>query len=514
MKNIARSSVWFYVAFGLAVGFTYFSTQERPSIKAIETVQAASDSSSTEASTEEGAKQSPTMKLGDPLPANLFVELARVVNPSVVSVAADIRPQRMRRGGFGGRDPFFDLLEEFMGPQGIPREQDDSPRDTAQPIGTGFIIDPDGLILTNNHVVEASNSLKVQLIDNPTLYPAKVIGRDPRTDIALIKIDAKHKLPAVKLGSSESTKVGEWVAAFGNPYGHTFSMSKGIISAIGRKIRELNSIPFLQTDASINPGNSGGPLVNTKGEVIGVNSAIDARAQGIGFAIPIDHVKTLIPQLKKSGRIVYGYIGVEIAPITAQARQALKLKNSKGALIANVQPGGPAAKGGIQSLDVITSFGGKSIDDPNDLIDAVKDTPIGKEVKVSLMSEGKSKSVSLKVGEPPKDPYQISQASEPAQLPGQKQAPNQLGFKIVDYSDRVAKQFNLRSNGPKGPVIAEVEAESLAGQSGLRPGDIVLEVNRKPVKTANDVIKQLGSGTNILRVKNGERISIVFIETP
>lgn len=247
------------------------------------------------------------LKAGDPLPADTFIELNKLVNPAVVNISTSQMPRPNRRPPRGYPDPFFDLFQQFMGPGPFNFQQ----QQPLQALGTGFIIREDGLILTNNHVVDKADVIKVQLNENDKdTYDAKIIGRDSATDIALLKIESKKKLPTAQLGSSSGLQVGEWVAAFGNPYGHGHTMTKGIISALGREIDELNRFPFLQTDASINPGNSGGPLVNTQGLVIGVNTAIDARAQGIGFAIPINEVKSILPMLEKDGSIKRGFLGV------------------------------------------------------------------------------------------------------------------------------------------------------------------------------------------------------------
>ncbi|MEO0336831.1 MAG: trypsin-like peptidase domain-containing protein, partial [Pseudomonadota bacterium] len=297
---------------------------------------------------------------GDPLPANRFVELAKLVNPAVVNINTTSIPktQRNRRRN---QDPFFDLFEQFANPYyGRPQRP-------AQSLGTGFIIRENGLIITNNHVIEKADIIKVQLDENSKeSYEAKVIGRDPKTDIALIKIDAKKKLPIVEFGSSQDLEVGEWVAAFGNPYGHGHSMTKGIVSAIGREIDELNLFPFLQTDASINPGNSGGPLVNLRGQVIGVNTAIDARAQGIGFAIPIDNVKSILKELETNGRVERGYIGIYMTDVDPRAAKELELKSSSGALVAQVMADSPAEKAGLQPYDLIYELAGKKIESTRD----------------------------------------------------------------------------------------------------------------------------------------------------
>ncbi len=346
----------------------------------------------------------PKVKAGEPLPANLFIELAKAVNPAVVNVFTTYLP-RDRRALDPRRDPFFDMFEQFMGPQqygqGMPQ----------QSLGTGFIIREDGLIVTNNHVIDRADVIKVQISESTKeSFDAKVIGRDARTDIALIKIDAKKKLPFVKLGASSDVQVGEWVAAFGNPYGYGHTMTKGIISAVGREIDELNLFPFMQTDASINPGNSGGPLVNAQGLVIGVNTAIDARAQGIGFVIPIDNVKSILPQLEKEGGVARGFIGVDLADLDEDGANMLKLKNSEGALITQVMPGSPAAKAGVQAYDLVVGFGDNKVTSVRDLRKWVASTPVGAKIALKVMRDGKHKSIALQVGGSPElcDPLDSS----------------------------------------------------------------------------------------------------------
>lgn len=448
------------------------------------------------------------LKFGDPLPGNLFVELAKHINPTVVNISVMSRPQQAMIPQGRNRDPFWDFFEQFMGPQqGRPRQPQQ-----AQATGTGFIIESDGLIVTNNHVVDDADIIKVQLVNDPdNLYDAEVVGKDARTDVALIKIKVSGKLPVAELGSSADVQVGEWVAAFGNPYGHTFSVSKGIISAKSRSIRDLNAVPFLQTDASINPGNSGGPLVNTKGKVIGVNSAIDARAQGIGFAIPIDHVKSIIPQLKDKGKIIYGYIGVEGDYVSPRAQQALNLKSADGSLVMGVLENGPAAKAGIQTYDVITQFNGKEIKDPKDLSDAVKDTPIGKSAKAVLFRNGKKMELNITVAEPPTERV-AARRGPVTPRPEGNSAPHQLGFKVADYSEKLAEQFEFKNDAPKGPVVIDVDPNGPAARNGLRPGDIILDVNKTKVAKAKDVTKAIVNGVNIFRVYQGGRVSLVFLD--
>jgi len=435
------------------------------------------------------------LRAGDPLPENIFVELAKLVNPSVVNIGVSMHQQGPRY-----RDPVWEMFEQFMGPgfQG-PQQRE------AMSVGTGFVIEPDGLAITNNHVVDAADQIKVTFVSQPEKkYDADVVGRDPRTDFALIRIKGAGKLPTVKLGSSRDVQVGQWVAAFGNPYGHSFSMSKGIVSAIGRQIRELNALPFIQTDASINPGNSGGPLVNTKGEVIGVNSAIDARAQGIGFAIPIDHVKELIPQLKEKGKVVRGYIGVAIDEVNPRAKQMLKLPVDSGAIIMDVMESSPAAKGGLRTYDVVVEFGGKKVGSAQDLLDAVADTKIGSAAPVVIYREGSKKTISLTVSEPPSGPQQ-------ARRQGKQGAFAAVGFDVEDFSDKLAKDFGIPPGAPKKPIVVAVNSSGPAAQAGIRGGDMILDINRTKVNKAADVGRLLQPGSNMIRVQNGRQVSLVFL---
>lgn len=450
----------------------------------------------------------PKLKASDPLPAGLFIELAKAINPAVVNVFTTYMPrERMMRDPY--RDPFFDLFEQFMGPGGMP------PRMPQQSLGTGFIIREDGLIVTNNHVIDKADVIKVQLEERAKeQYDAKVVGKDARTDIALIKVEAKRKLPFVRMGSSSEVQVGEWVAAFGNPYGYGHTMTKGIISAIGREIDELNLFPFMQTDASINPGNSGGPLVNTQGLVIGVNTAIDARAQGIGFVIPIDNVKSILPQLEKDGSIARGFIGVQMAEMELDEEDAktLNIKSTEGALIADVVAGSSAEKAGIQPYDLIVEFDGKKIASNRELMKAVASTAVGHKAHVKLVRNGKPKALTVEVSGPPD--LRTVRPGTPRKgggLEAQK-ALYRLGFTVTDYTPRLAQEFELPLLRQPRPVIVGVDAGSEAAKAGLAPGDIILDVNRKEVAKAKDVNRNLRQGTiNILRVLKQDRVVLVSL---
>lgn len=329
----------------------------------------------------------PTLKLNDPLPSNLFVELAKAINPSVVNISTSAVGYR------GQRDPMQELLERFYG---MPPQEDawsNKPRRVG--LGTGFIIREDGLILTNAHVIKDADIVEVQLSeDSDKQYKAEVIGSDARADIALIKIKPDIKLSVVSLGSSKDVAVGEWVAAFGNPYGHGHSMTKGIISSKGRAIQDINKFPLLQTDASINPGNSGGPLVNAKGQVIGINSAIDARAQGIGFAIPVDEIKKLLPVLEQSGELKRAFIGLDLTDLAPQIVSSLNLDmDNRGSIIRSTVIEGPAEKAGLKPYDVIYEFDGKKVRDTQDLITKIADLDPGTKVNLKYFRNNNGKAV-------------------------------------------------------------------------------------------------------------------------
>ncbi len=451
----------------------------------------------------------PQLKFGDPLPANAFVELAKMINPAVVNISTSTMPKNPYggRGGMRGRDPLLDMLQDMygmrMGPGG------GMPTRPMQALGTGFIIREDGLILTNNHVIAGADKIQVQLSEKDKLYDAKLIGSDERTDIALIKITTKDKLPTAQLGNSKELEVGEWVAAFGNPLGQGHTMTKGIISAKGREIGEINKFPLIQTDTPINPGNSGGPLVNMRGQVIGVNSAIAASAQGIGFAIPIDDVKALLPTLEKEGKIKRGYLGLGLDDLNPQAAQYLGLKDTEGALVAGVDPKGNAAKGGIQPYDVITEFNGKKITNMQTLMDAVGDGAIGSTAKVKLIREGKTKTLDVVIGDRPGQNVAMKTAPERKEFIGQA-APDEMGFTVSDMTDELKREFKVDPDTGKHPMIVSVEPNSKADEVGLMPGDVILEVNRKPVSSTKDALGNLKKGQNTLRVSRGGATAIIM----
>ena len=356
----------------------------------------------------------PTVRPGEPFPSDLFIQIAKKINPSVVSISTT-----MRMSGLSYPQDLFDLF--FLN----PNEKQFQPRNQPpQSLGSGFIIEQDGYIVTNAHVVDKVDSILVHLKDDPTVYKAQMIGKDRATDVALIKINTKDSrtrktFPTVELGNSNALQVGETVVAFGNPFGHSNTMTKGIISALDRSIDEINLLPFLQTDASINPGNSGGPLVNTQGQVIGVNTAINPRAVNIGFAIPIYNVKSILKALKQYGYVKRGFIGVQMDVNTVEFD--FKGKSYKGVLIVNVVKDGPADKAGIRPQDIITEFNKSPIKSSKDLFKIVSASPVNDEVAGRLFRNQKMRSFRIRIQERPhhKSPTQkaVLKVNLPIKLP-------------------------------------------------------------------------------------------------
>lgn len=348
----------------------------------------------------------PQISVSPPLQTdpNVYVRLAKQVMPSVVNISTTKNIDRRSRGF--SRSPFpDDLFDHFFGAPYSNQSTRSAPRPQQQTrpnsLGSGFVIDSSGIILTNNHVIDGADSIKITFTEDPTEVPtdAEVIGRDPELDIALIKVKTSRALQALPLGDSDKLEVGEFVAAAGNPFGRGHSISSGIISAKNRPLVESPLATYLQTDAPINPGNSGGPLVNLKGEVIGVNTAIDARAQGIGFAIPISLVKNVLPQLKDKGSVDRGFLGVAIRDLDEQIAAQLGVKKDlKAPLVQQVDLGTPAYSAGIRPYDVIVEFNGQPVRSSSELTSAVASSPAGESVTVKLLREGKEKSVQVKLG--------------------------------------------------------------------------------------------------------------------
>ncbi|HBH30109.1 MAG: Do family serine endopeptidase [Desulfofustis sp. PB-SRB1] len=406
-----------------------------------------------------------------------FAQLAQSLSPTVVNVKvtsvapADFDGHGFQEGPFG---EFFDRFFEHM-----PRNPKGH---RSQGAGSGVIISSDGYILSNNHVVEHAQEITVTL-DNEKQYPAEIVGRDPKTDLAVLKIDTGDTLPAAALGSSDEIRVGDWVMAIGNPFGLNHTVTSGIVSAKGRVIGAGPYDDFIQTDASINPGNSGGPLFNMKGEVVGINTAIIPQGQNIGFAIPVDMAKPLIPQLVNDGHITRGYIGVNIQTLTPELAEAMAIDEAAGALVTDVTKDSPAEKAGIERGDIITNFGGAGIEDSHDLPAVVAATPVNEEVEVIVMRDGAEKSLMITVGKLAGDDIEVAGADDSAK--------GKWGMQLHELDESITKQFDVK--GEQGVVVVGVEPGSPAEEAGIRPGDVIIEVNRQSVDSIGAVKDQIAT---------------------
>jgi serine protease Do len=420
-----------------------------------------------------------------------FSELAEMVRPGVVNIQVVKKVEtaaipRFPGFPFGDLNPFGDFFGPFEG---------NRPERRQQGVGSGFVMNAEGYVLTNNHVVEDADQIKVKLYNGKELE-GRVVGRDPKTDLALIRIEGAKDLQPLKLGDSDALKVGNWVVAIGSPFGLEQTVTAGIVSAKGRVIGSGPYDDFIQTDTSINPGNSGGPLINLQGEVVGINTAIVAQGQGIGFAIPINMAKEIAVQLREKGRVIRGLLGVNIQDVTPELAKSFGLQEGKGALVAQVVPGGPAEKAGITQGDVIVEFDGRKVADSKDLPRIVAATPVGKTVTVKVLRDGKEVSQQVKVAE------MEEAVAEAAKAPVQKT----LGLSVQTLTPQIAQQLGLRPGS--GVVVTRVEPGSAADEAQIRTGDVIREVDRKPVRTAQEftqlVAKAKPKQGILLLVQRGE----------
>lgn len=427
--------------------------------------------------------------------------LIKAIKPCVVNISTEsvIEGPSLDERFFGPFKDFFgdDFFDRFFGD--IPRRQFKT-----RSLGSGFIIDKEGYILTNNHVVEKAQQIKVKLTDGKE-YDAKIIGRDPKTDIALIKVSAKNSLPVATLGDSDKLEVGDWVIAIGNPFGLEHTVTVGIVSAKGRVIGAGPYDDFIQTDASINPGNSGGPLFNLNGEVVGINTAIISGGQGIGFAIPINMAKELLPQLKSRGKVVRGWLGVVIQKVTPDIAKKFALSEAEGALVSDVMEDSPAEKAGIRVGDVIVSYDGKKIGDMETLPRLVATTPIGKKVKVEIIRDGKRMVLDVTIAELKEEAAKISLRPE---------TERNLGLVVQNITPDIARHLNLKDR--KGVIVTDVDPNSVAAEAGIRPQDIIREVDKRPinsVKEFRDAISRANLREGIIfLIRRGERSFYVVVK--
>lgn len=413
-----------------------------------------------------------------------FVKMAKKLKPAVVNISTSktITPQRSRRPS-GDHDPFREYFDKFFEmPQQHPFKQ--------KSLGSGFVISKDGYIITNNHVVAGADEIKVKLSDGRE-FRGEVKGRDEKFDVALVKIEAKADLPVAPLGDSDKIEVGEWVMAIGNPFGLAQTVTAGIVSAQGRVIGSGPYDDYIQTDASINPGNSGGPLFNTDGEVIGINTAIVAGGQGIGFATPINMAKSIMTQLRETGKVTRGWLGVSVQLLTPELAKSFGLDAEKGALISEVMKGSPAEKSGLKDGDIILEYDGRPIREMSELPRVVAATPVGRQVTVLVLREGRQVSVPVKIEE--------LKDGEDEDTAG---ASDRLGVKVVELTKERAKQ--LRVQGDQGVVVTEVQPDSLAERAGIVEGDLIREINGVRIAGVGDYRKAVSS------VKKGGYLKVLL----
>ncbi|MFQ5846817.1 MAG: DegQ family serine endoprotease [Candidatus Methylomirabilales bacterium] len=430
---------------------------------------------------------------------NVFVEVAERLKPSVVNINTT---QKVHTGRRRLEPPLRGPFREFFGEEfferffNLPREFE------RRSLGSGVIVDTKGYILTNNHVVEQADEIQVTLVDERT-FQAKVVGTDPKTDLAVIRIEGAKDLHPAALGDSAKMRTGDFVIAIGNPFGLSHTVTIGVVSATGRAGVGITAYEdFIQTDASINPGNSGGPLLNIDGEVIGINTAIVASGQGIGFATPINLAKEIMEQLITAGRVTRGWLGVVIQPLTPELAKQFEVKSGEGVLIADVVEGGGAAKAGLKTGDVIEAFAGKPVTDVHQLQRMVASIKPGTRVPVKISRRGKELALNVTLGQMPTEE---TTAVTPKPL-------ERYGFAVQDLTPELRERFQVEEGGV---LVSSVEPGSPAFRRGLRPGDVILEVNRQPVQDRLDLVKRLRrsppAADLLLLVQRGENTRFIVV---
>ncbi|QPC89473.1 DegQ family serine endoprotease [Mesorhizobium sp. INR15] len=448
-------------------------------------------------------------------PNGSFAPIVAADKPAVVTVTTIMKAQPEATSDatpFSGNSPFDDYFRQFFGDQGMPGPR--TPPQQQQPqrseaLGSGFIVAADGTIVTNNHVVDGAQSIKVTL-DDGTELPAKLVGRDAKNDLAVLKISASRPLPTVKWGDSDKLMTGDQVLAIGNPFGIGTTVTAGIVSARGRDLHSGPFDDFIQIDAPINHGNSGGPLVDTNGDVVGINTAIyspNGGSVGVGFAIPSDQAQKVVAKLMKDGSIQYGYLGVEIQPVTPDVASAIGLDHPGGALVSQINDGSPAAKAGVETGDVITSFAGQAIKDPKDLSRAVADVSPGAKEPLGVWRKGKAVDMSVDVGRNGDD-VKTASVTDGSGAPATEEGSRipAIGLGLMDITPDVREQMNLAAN-QHGALVARVNPDKAAAASGIQPGDIIVGVNQVPVKSARQATQAIAQAG-----KSGKKSVLLLVE--
>jgi serine protease Do len=437
-----------------------------------------------------------------------FTPLMKSEGPMVVNViTANKAAQARRRGAPQQDDPMYEFFRRFIPdmPPGGPGAPDGGRQRGG--LGSGFIITPDGYILTNAHVVAEFDDVTVRLADAKREFKAKVVGLDRRTDVALLKVDAQD-LPSAKLGNSSQVEPGQWVAAIGSPFGFANTITAGIVSATGRALPDESFVPFIQTDVAVNPGNSGGPLINLKGEVVGINSMIYSRTggyMGVSFAIPIEVALDVAKQLQSTGKVTRGRLGVGIQPVTKDLAQSFKLDATGGAVVVNVEKGSPADKAGLKVGDIILSYNGKKIEDPNELPRLVAASKPGEKASLEVWRSGKREQLSVAVGEFPAESTTASREAP------SKQAGNNLGLAVSELPPEGRKALGV----DYGLVVEDISGAP-AGNSGIQPGDVIVAVGQQrfgSLDEFNKLIAQRKKGESVpLLVRRGESALYVPVQ--
>lgn len=469
-----------------------------------------SDSSSVAPDLPALGKEAQAQSNADPArDAQVFVSLAETLMPATVNISTSTAPKKKMRQfhDFQGDE----RLREFFGDDFFERFFDQMPQSTipSKSLGSGFIIDREGYIITNNHVIEGADEIKVKLSDKEE-FDATIVGRDKKTDIALIKISPPPGLPVVTLGDSDALRVGEWVMAIGNPFGLDQTVTVGIVSAKWRKLGMGPYEDFIQTDAAINQGNSGGPLFNTRGEVVGVNTAIFSTSGGnigIGFATPINLAKSVVKQLKEKGRVVRGWLGVIVQTVTPDLAKSFGLDQKEGALVADIDANGPAAAAGIKKGDIIIAFNGMPIKEMDQLPLLVAQTPVGSKGELTIIRDGKKMGKTVEIGEL-KDDEGIETADA-----GDA---DDIGMELADITEPLARRYDIEE--AEGVLVTYVAPNSPAAQAGVRPGDIITQVNRKDIASLEDYNRCLSDARKgkkdklLLLITRGQTSQFVVID--
>ncbi len=445
------------------------------------------------------------------VPAN-FTELAEKARPGVVNIRT---VKTLGEGGpvyrhffgnpfgkknpFGPKNPFEDFFKPF--PKSGP-----SPDFKQQSLGSGFILDRKGYIVTNNHVIDGADEIRVKLADGRE-FDAGVVGRDPKTDLAIIKIEASGDLIPLKMGRCEDLKVGTWVVAIGSPFGLEQTVTAGIVSGKGRVIGAGPYDDFIQTDASINPGNSGGPLLNLQGEVVGINTAIIANGQGIGFAIPVTLAKDIIGQLKNKGEVTRAWMGVGIQDLSPALAEYYQVEGKKGVLVTRVYPGDPADKAGIEPKDTIIAVDGQSVDSSRELSRIIANSSVGEEVGITLIRKGEKKTLSVRLAR---------RVDSQGPVGKQEEQTEGLGLQVVELNPETAQRFGYGEE-EKGLVVVKVKPDGKAGKAGIQQGDVIKEVNHTPIKTLNDyrkVMREAESGQTLQVLIKRANAGFIVVKIP